>query len=90
MTLHGRDKKSAYRGYRTVILDQILIGHAVACAWGAADAETRRKLHVVADECTKEFVSLAQTEVGRSRTVSSVTKKGGTGVGLQALLDGVE
>jgi hypothetical protein len=65
MKRRGRDKKSAYRGFRTVILHQVLIGHEVACAWAAADAETRRKLHIVADDCTKEFVSQAQTEIGR-------------------------
>jgi hypothetical protein len=90
LTLHGRDKPSAYRGYRTVILDQILIAHQVACAWEQADANTRARLHLLAEDCTREFVSLAQKEVGRSRTVSSVTKKGGTGAGIETLAAAVD
>ena len=90
LTLHGRDKHAAYRGYRTVILDQIMIAHQVACAWAAADADTRVRLHLLAEDCAREFVSLAQKEVGRSRTVSSVTKKGGSGTGIAALVAGVD
>lgn len=90
MTLHGRDKHSAYKGYRTVILDQIIVAHQIACAWEAADADTRARLHLLAEDCAREFVSLAQKEVGRTRTVSGVTRKGGTGIGLEALVAGID
>lgn len=83
---HGRDKPEAYRGRRPEILDQVLIAHAIAGALTAADDERRARMCVVAQNASRRFVTLAQKEVGRSRTVSAETSKGGTGTDLESLL----
>jgi hypothetical protein len=83
---HGQDKDLAYRGYRPLILDQIVLAHQIACRWEDASGDDRAAMHLIATECARRFVSLAQQEVGRSKTASSVTKKGGDGRPLEDLL----
>lgn len=83
---HGADKPEAYRGRRPEILDQILVAHAIAGTFTAADKERRARMCCVAHDAARRFVTLAQKEVGRSRTVSAETSKGGTGTNLDILL----
>jgi hypothetical protein len=86
----GREKESAYRGYRPLILDCIVIANKIACEWGNADEDTRLRMRIVAEECLKKFVSLAQKEVGRGVTASAEVGKGGDGSRLRDLLNAVD
>jgi len=87
---HGADKQPAYKGYRPLILDHIVLAHQIACAWGTAENATRLRMGVLAEDCVKKFVSLAQNEVGRDRTASANTGKSGDGMHLHMLLDSVD
>lgn len=87
---HGREKEPAYRGYRPRILDPLVVAHEVACGWMGADEDTRLRMSVIADDQLKKFVSLAQKEVGRSRTASADTGQGGDGLHLRHLLAEVD
>lgn len=88
---HGSWKQPAYRGFRPDILDQIVVAHQIACAWtGVDDGETRLRMRCVAEDCLKKFVSLAQKEVGRSRTASVDTSRGGDGAHLRHLMQNVD
>jgi hypothetical protein len=80
---HGAEKHPAYRGRRPVFLDPLVIAHQIACEFDAADANTRARMTLVAEDAVKEFVSMAQAEVGRSRTMSQLTARGGTGPTLE-------
>lgn len=86
---YGAEKPPAYRGYRPKILDHLVIAHRIACEWNSADDHKRLRLRAVADDCLKNFVSLAQQEVGRGRTASVTTAKGGDGSNLEFLLSEV-
>jgi len=86
----GAEKELAYRGYRPTILDPIVVAHQIACRWLTADRDTRLRLRCVAEDSAREFVSLAQREVGRSRTASSYTRLGGLGLPLDHLLEEVD
>lgn len=83
---HGKDKFPAYRGYRPELLDPIVLAHQVACQWQAADAEAKHRMTLVAEDAVKQFVSYAQKEVGRSKTASRETARGGRGDNLQAMM----
>ncbi|HLH11431.1 MAG TPA: hypothetical protein VKV77_06065 [Methylovirgula sp.] len=83
---HGQTKELAYRGYRPAILDQIVVAHQIARQWERASETERASMILLAEDCAKKFVSLAQQEVGRSKTASAVTKKGGDGRQLEDLL----
>ncbi len=83
---HGQDKEPAYRGHRPTILDQIVLAHQIARQWEKANDAERTNMMLLAEDCAKKFVSLAQQEVGRSRTASAVTKKAGDGRQLDDLL----
>src|SRR5690606_12050182 len=65
---HGMDRHPAYRGYRPRLLDPIVVSHQIACQWEGADSEEKERMTVVAEDCVRQFVSMAQLEVGRSRT----------------------
>lgn len=85
---HGTNKWSAYRGNRPKILDPLVTAHQIACALQTApDADTRLRMWVVADDCRKEFVTLAQKEVGRAITVSADTARAGNAIRLRELLE---
>lgn len=86
---HGQDKEPAYRGHRPTILDQIVLAHQIARQWEKADDVQRTDMMLLAEDCAKKFVSLAQQEVGRSRTASAVTKKAGEGRQLDDLLKNI-
>lgn len=86
----GAHKHPAYRGYRPKILDPIVVAHQIACDWLGADSERRLRLRIISEDCLKKFVSLAQKEVGRDRTASADTKRGGDGAHLRHLLSEVD
>jgi hypothetical protein len=83
---HGREKDAAYQGYRPKILDQLVIAHQIARHWPQANADDRKIMLILAEDAARTFVSLAQQEVGRSKTGSAVTKRGGDGRDLDELV----
>lgn len=83
---HGRKKRQAYQGFRPCILDHLVAGYEIAKAFPISAEQDRRFLRHAADDRTKLFVSLLQKEVGRSRTASTDTREGGTGISLAGLL----
>jgi len=87
---HGKQKMPAYRGHRPELLDPIVVAHQVACRWDKADADSRQRMAVVVGDCAQRFVSLAQMEVGRSRTANWETAKGGRGDTLDELVAQVD
>ncbi len=86
---YGAERPPAYRGYRPRLLDAIVVSHQIACQWSGADAAAREKMVLVAEDCVRSFVSLAQREVGRSRTAHHETAVRGEGENLDVLLDRV-
>ncbi len=86
---HGADRHPAYRGYRPLLLDPIVISHQIACRWEAADAAAREKMVIVAEDSVRSFVSMVQREVGRSRTVHRDSALKGEGEKLDVLLERV-
>ncbi|MDE2563246.1 MAG: hypothetical protein KGL48_13470 [Sphingomonadales bacterium] len=82
----GQKRRSAYRGYRPKILDRLIVAHDVAARWPIAGERDRRKLKKIALACREAFVSLAQMEVGRAKTVAPETSKGGDGARLDYLM----
>lgn len=83
----GREKYAAYRGKRPQILDQLVAAHQIACRWPKASDDERVRMRLVAEDCLKQFVSLVQLEVGRSRTASPGTRRRGTGALLTARME---
>ncbi len=83
---HGQDKEPAYQGYRPKILDQLVVAHQIARQWSEANADDRKIMLILAEDAARTFVSLAQQEVGRSKTASAVTKRAGDGRGLDELV----
>lgn len=84
---YGLDNPPAYRGLRPAILDKLIVGHLVAEEWPTANIEDRRLMVRIAQRAEREFVSLAQKEVGRARTATPETRDPGTGVSLRRLVD---
>lgn len=83
----GAHKQPAYRGYRPKILDSIVLAHQIAAAWSKSDTATRQKLRKLAEGCLKEFVSLAQMEVGRDRSAAIDPSRAGDGIHLKHILE---
>ncbi|WP_095200959.1 hypothetical protein [Mesorhizobium carmichaelinearum] len=83
---YGATKPEAYRGYRPKILDPLVVAHEISKDWFKSDAQRRDRLARLAYENVRQFVSLAQKEVGRSKTTSADTAQGGQGVNLERLL----
>ncbi len=79
---YGQDKPKAYRGIRPEILDQLVLAHQIAGVWNEANADGRQRLSVLAEQCVKNFVSLAQDEVGRQAVASKYVNKEGKSVSL--------
>ena len=86
---HGLEKPEAFQGLRPDILDQVVLAHQIAGAFSSAGEEDRRRMCCVAEDAARRFVTLAQKEVGRSRTASAATSKGGRGPTLESLMGGV-
>ena len=81
----GEDKPPAYRGRRPAVLDCLIAAHQAACHLSDADAETRARLSLVAEDSLKGFVSLIQHEVGRSRIRSPAAGRPGDSIRLDRL-----
>ena len=86
----GEWKERAYRGFRPGILDHLVTAHQIANAWPKAEGLERTKLRLIAEDCVRSFVSLLQEEVGRDRTASVDTGRGGAGADLDQLLAGLD
>lgn len=83
---HGAHRHPAYRGYRPMLLDPIVVAHQIACQWEGAAEEERERMVLVAEDCVRRFVSMAQREVGRSRTAHEDSAIKGEGEPLETLL----
>lgn len=83
---HGADRYPAYRGYRPMLLDPIVVAHQIACQWEGADEAERERMVIVAEDCVRSFVSMAQREVGRGRTAHMASAIKGEGEKLETLL----
>lgn len=82
----GEEKPPAYRGYRPKILDSLVISYQVLQRLPGEEPTDRLILKSIALKALQEFVSLAQKEVGRARTVAKDTAKGGQGIDLSVLM----
>ena len=82
----GREKPAAYRGRRPQILDKLIAAHNVALRLPQADAGEQAQLALVAEDALKDFVSLIQQEVGRSRSAHPGPGKPGDGTDLDLLI----
>ena len=80
------NKQHAYRGYRPLILDQLVIAHQIAERFPDASLSDRTKLRQIAETSRARFVSLAQKEVGRARTRTTATLQAGDSIRLDDLL----
>jgi hypothetical protein len=87
---HGIDRHPAYRGYRPKILDPIVVAHQIACQWEGAAEDERERMILVAEDCVRSFVSMAQREVGRGRTAHMASAIRGEGEKLEDLLSRVK
>ena len=83
---YGQQKELAYRGYRPVILDQLVFAYIVAHAWGDLPPADRAVARKVIAQCKERFVSLLQREAGRKRTADRYSKEAGSGQTLASLL----
>jgi len=86
---HGAERHRAYRGHRPMLLDPIVVSHEIACQWDGASDDEKDRMLVVAEDCVRSFVSMAQREVGRSRTAHEDSALKGEGEKLDALLSKV-
>jgi hypothetical protein len=82
----GSEKEPAYRGYRPLILDQLVVACQVANRFLEQQHDDGCRLLAVAEDATRRLVSLVQTEVGRSRSASADTSSHGDGANLDYLL----
>lgn len=82
----GGEKEPAYRGYRPLILDELLVAHELACSWHLLTPDDQERASRIAETCERRFLSLVQNEVGRERTASNYTKEGGDGAHFHSLL----
>ncbi|WP_186395772.1 hypothetical protein [Stappia sp. TSB10GB4] len=79
----GLQKSGAYRGFRPVILDQLVMAHQLALIW----PESRKKSTTLAAICAENFVTLAQKEVGRSQSISAEPAHDGDSVYLSKFIN---
>ena len=87
---HGAERHPAYRGFRPMILDPVVVAHQIACQWEGAAEEERERMVLVAEDCVRNFVSMAQREVGRGRTAHMASAIKGEGEKLEVLLSKVK
>jgi hypothetical protein len=87
---YGADRYPAYRGNRPMLLDPIVVSHQIACEWDGATADEKDRMLVIAEDCVRSFVSMAQREVGRSRTAHEASAMKGEGEKLESLLTKVK
>lgn len=84
----GQDKLPAYRGRRPVILDTLVTAYQIADRLQSREPAERDTLKKISLHALKQFVSLAQKEVGRSRTAQLDTRIGGSHIDVARMLDG--
>lgn len=82
----GREKPRAYRGRRPQILDKLIAAHNVALRLAKAGPEDQAALALVAEDALKDFVTLIQYEVGRSRSGHPSPGQRGDGTDLDLLI----
>ena len=83
---YGSEKPLAYQGIRPTILDWLLCVHEAAARWQTAKQDERKLLLKAVEIAERNFVSLAQSEVGRARTSSKSTREPGEGLPLEKVL----
>lgn len=84
------ERPVSYQGYRPNILDYMVPSHQVACNWVAANESDRIKMQLVAEDCIKHFIGLAQEEVGRKAAKAKATIEGGKGRNLKTMMGSIE
>jgi hypothetical protein len=62
------------------------VAHQIAARWPGAGEEERLRMTLVAEDCVRRFVSMAQLEVGRGRTAHEDTARKGEGEPMDKLL----
>ncbi|MFA6113225.1 MAG: hypothetical protein WC729_04515 [Sphingomonas sp.] len=82
----GAEKPRAYQGYRPQILDHLVAAHQIACTWKTANSADQDCMRVILEQRIRLFVSSMQQEVGRQRTASADTARGGKGIHLPDLI----
>jgi hypothetical protein len=87
---YGADRHPAYRGFRPMILDPIVVAHQIASRWDAVSGTEKDLMVLVAQDCVRSFVSMAQREVGRGRTAHMASAIKGEGEKLEVLLGKVK
>ncbi|MEN9894965.1 MAG: hypothetical protein RIR97_817 [Pseudomonadota bacterium] len=83
---HGREKEPAYRGYRPLILDKLVLAHKIAIRWEKSSDIERMMMREISAQCVAQFVSLIRAEVGRVKTASKYANKDGFGSNLDEML----
>jgi hypothetical protein len=73
-----------------MLLDPIVVSHQIACQWDGATDDEKDRMLIVAEDCVRSFVSMAQREVGRSRTAHEASAMKGEGEKLESLLPKVK
>lgn len=86
-SMSGRNKRPAYRGLRPIILDRLIINFEVLKLLSEGDISDVVHIADIAEDNLKHFVSLIQSEVGRSRTSSADASIGGEEIDLKRLID---
>ena len=72
-----------YSGWRPKILDQLMMAHQIVLMW----PEPRTSRASLARICVQNFVTLAQEEVGRSRSASKYAAEGGDSVNIKTTIN---
>jgi len=86
----GIEKEPAYRGLRPRILDSLVLANKISNHFLTADRESRARMRLLAEDCLKRFVSMAQKEVGRNRVRSADASHGGDGSDLWQWLKAID
>ena len=81
---HGGEKASAYKGYRVAILDCLVANSQVCNRAPQAAGNDLHALQHISEKYAKEFVSLAQSEIGRSRRSNSPAEDAGSSIDIDA------
>lgn len=84
---YGTQKPYAYQGLRPGILDWVLCVHEASSRWEVSSAQERTLLMLAVETAKRNFVSLAQQEVGRAKTSSKFTREAGDGSPLETLIE---
>ncbi|WP_417814828.1 hypothetical protein [Thalassospira alkalitolerans] len=90
---YGGEKPESRRGMRPKILDHILVAHLVAIEVAKCsdeNEEMRLKLTSLINEHLGHFISIAQHEVGRSKSISPQADVTGTHIEISGLLKDIK